>query len=84
MKHNIVTVTLNIIHNMFQPYMDIFMCHRYGKMFIALLTSILKLKLKLLLKFNLNSSPLLNLVKAASISLCDLLASSSAEWVCFM
>jgi hypothetical protein len=50
MQHKIVTVTLIFIHGMFRPYTAINKCPRYSKLFIALLVSILKLKLKFQLK----------------------------------
>jgi hypothetical protein len=51
MQHNIFTVTLISIHNMFQPYTAIIRCPRYAKLFTALLVSILKLKLQFQIKF---------------------------------
>jgi type IV secretory pathway TrbD component len=57
MEHKIATVMLIFIHNMLRPHTVIIRCPRYIKLFSELLVSILKLKLKLWLKFNLNKSP---------------------------
>jgi hypothetical protein len=53
MQHNVVTVTLIFIRDVFRLYTAIIRCPRYAKLFIALIVSILKLKLKLRLKFKL-------------------------------